>query len=374
MHPIFLAVAAAAFLLHWFIVPARFRGQLVLLVSLAWAGFCARWLTLVMVLLVVVVQRAAVAMARTPGRRDLLALCLSLLVGNLVLFKVLSQLEIFGDAFVLPVGLSYVTFRLIHVVMDTYFGRLEPVGLEQLATYSLFFPTFAAGPVERLNKFSINQGKLDPRHLNFGLLRVASGIAKKVLLADQIRLRVYPLVAGLSLTRPLPLMGVSYGLLGVLYLDFSAYSDIAIGAALLLGIRVMENFDWPLLKPSLPEFWRAWHISVYSFIRDYFFFPLFATRASELKMQAGLCLSFVVFMLWHRISPVFLVLGLYLGLGVVGTAAFQRFKARRPGLRKALRARALRPLFVLLTVSYIALGTLILHWDGYLTAAGEVGP
>ena len=228
--------------------------------------------------------------------------------------------------------------------------------------------------MDRFQRFNINEASLDLRHLNFGLLRIGVGVGKKMLLADQLRRRVYPLVAGLSVARPLHLMGVSYGLLGVLYLDFSAYSDIAIGAALLLGIQVMENFDWPLLKPSLPRFWRSWHISVYSFIRDYFFFPLFATRTSELKMQAGLFLTFVVFMLWHRISPIFFLLGLYMGLGVVGSAAFDRVKARRPGLRRFLRRRELQPLLVLLTVSYIALGTLILHWDGYLTGAGEVVP
>ncbi len=373
MHPLFLAVTAAAALLHWTIIPKSMRLHLVLAMSVAWAAFCTHWLVALLLALVVVTHCCLPGLTGAR-RRPLLVFVLSLLIGNLMLFKALTQFHLTGEAWLLPVGLSYVTFRLLHVVMDVFFGRLLPMPLTQLAAYSLFFPTFVAGPVDRFQRFKIDQGSLDLRHLNFGLLRIGVGIGKKMLLADQLRRLVYPLVAGLSVVRPLRLMGVSYGLLGVLYLDFSAYSDIAIGAALLLGIQVMENFDWPLLKPSLPRFWRSWHISVYSFIRDYFFFPLFATRTSELKMQAGLCLTFVVFMLWHRISPIFLLLGFYMGLGVVGSAVFDRIKARRPGLRRFMRRRELQPLLVLLTVSYIALGTLILHWDGYLTGAGEVVP
>jgi len=349
------------------------RRHLVLMLSAAWVLFCCRWIA-PLVAAPVCVTHWTLKGLTSRRRRPVLGLILALLMGNLVVFKLLSQFAPAGHSLALPVGLSYVTFRLIHVVLDVYFGRLAPMSLTNLATYSLFFPTFVAGPVERYQRFQVNEGDLDLRHLNFGLLRVGVGIIKKVLLADQLRRLVHPLVAGLSLARPLSIAGVSYGLLGVLYLDFSAYSDIAIGASLLLGIKVMENFDWPLLKPSLPQFWRSWHISVYSFIRDYFFFPLFATRASEVKMQVGLLLTFVVFMLWHRISPVFLGLGFYMGLGVVGSAMFDRVKARRPGLRRFLRRRELQPLLVVLTVSYIALGSLILHWDGYLTGSGEVGP
>ena len=370
MHPLFLALVAATFLLHWFVVPPRWRLHLILAANLAWAGFCAHWWALLPLALVLLAHRAVhkLVSARAPS---VLGLALVGLIGCLGVFKLASVLDLGAAPVMVPVGLSYVIFRLIHVVMDVYYGRLEPMPLPRLLAYALYFPTFVAGPVDRYQRFDINPGRLEPRRLNIGLLRITSGMAKKLLLADQLRRRVYPLVAGLSLARPLPLLGVSYGLLGVLYLDFSAYSDIAVGSALLLGVRVMENFDWPLLKPSLPKFWRAWHISVYSFIRDYFFFPLFATRASEAKMQLGVMLTFVIFMLWHRVSPMFLLLGLYMGAGVAGSTALDQLKRGRPRLRRLFNQRALLPLFVLMTVTYIALGTLILHWDGYLTGGAN---
>ena len=371
MHSYYLPLLGLAFVLHWFVVPPRFRLQLLAVLGVAWSALCCGPMSILLVGLVVLIHLCCRLMASPRHRPWLLPACLLLLIGNLLLFKSLSNIFPTEQFRFIPVGLSYVTFRLIHVLVDVYFGRLSVVPLTRLTAYTLFFPTFVAGPVDRYQRFEVNEGCLEPGNLNRGLLRLAVGIAKKALAADRLRLLFYPLVQTLSLAAPLRALGISYGLLLVLYLDFSAYSDIAVASGLVLGMKVMENFDYPLLKPSLPQFWRAWHISVYNFIRDYFLFPLFASRASEAKLYLGLVLSFVVFMLWHRISWVFLILGLYLGLPVAATAAFARVKARRPRLRKVLRLRALQPVMVALTVTYIAVGVLILHWDGYLTGVAR---
>lgn len=379
MHPAYLPLLGATFLLYWFVVPPRLRPPLLLVASLVFAGLCTGPLLGLLLGLIVAVHlglgqagriRATAPLPAPPMTKGRLVLCLTLLIGTLLGFKIAASLRPGHPGLLGPVGLSYVVFRLIHVTLEVYFRRLPAPTLGQLGAYTLFFPSFTAGPVDRLPHYQVSfEPRLDLRHLNIGGFRIGLGLAKKAFLAELLRRFVYPLAAGLCVDRPGELLLVSYGLLLVLYLDFSGYSDIAVGSARVLGMRLLENFDWPLLKPSLPEFWRAWHISVYTFIRDYFFLPLFATRASEWKLRLGLLLSFVVFMLWHRVNLVFLGLGIYLGLGLVLSAWFDRVMARRPWLRRLMRRRELRPVRVLITLTFIALGTAILHADGYLTTA-----
>ncbi|MBD3379922.1 MAG: hypothetical protein GF408_05610, partial [Candidatus Omnitrophica bacterium] len=149
-----------------------------------------------------------------------------------------------------------------------------------------------------------------------------------------------------------------------LYMDFSGYCDMAIGVSRLFGYRIVENFDRPFLKKNIALYWRSWHISVYSWIRDYFYFPLFVYRGSRPKLYAGIFLTMMVFMLWHAPTPGFLFAGIYNGIGLVVWKLFQDLKEKLPFVERILSCGAFTPFSVFLTFSYVSLGIAIAFLGG----------
>jgi len=129
-------------------------------------------------------------------------------------------------------------------------------------------------------------------------------------------------------------------------MDFAGYTDIALGVSGLFGIKIMENFNKPLLKTNIASFWRSWHISVYSWIRDYFFLPFFGYKTSKPKLYVGVFMTMVVFMLWHAGNINFFLLGIYHGLGLVVWNLFQEFKYKSNVIRSLARANIMKPFFV----------------------------
>ena len=305
------------------------------------------------------------------------------LVGSLCTFKYFNQLVDFGTSMwarmdmapiiegtiprlAMPLGLSYVVFRMIHYTVERYRGRAPDSGFVDFGSYVLFFPTFLSGPVERFPAFHKQteaQKRFDVNDINYGLFRIVSGLLKKFLAADPLGKLVLPvlkspLTHGISTT-----WAALYGLAWQVYMDFSGYTDLALGVSRLFGYKVMENFNLPYFKPNLAEMWRNWHISVYSFIRDYFFFPFFGVRASFLKMQLGVILTFVVFMVWHEGSWRFLALGLYHGLGMVTWNVFQQLKRKNPSLRDLINHKDLKPLHTFFAFSFFGFGFVFFFLD-----------
>jgi len=194
---------------------------------------------------------------------------------------------------------------------------------------------------------------------NGALLRIGVGVVKKAVLADTLGLLLQPVLLDASSQAPGLVLLAVYGVALQLYLDFSGYTDIAIGLGRLLGYRVPENFDWPLTKPNIAQFWRSWHITLYTWIRDYVFFPLFGFRATPFKMYAGAALSIFLFQVWHDLTPGFVALGLWHGLAMVAWQLLQAQKRKRPGLREALQGRGARGLGIAATVSWYAFGNVL---------------
>jgi alginate O-acetyltransferase complex protein AlgI len=227
-------------------------------------------------------------------------------------------------------GFSYLAFRLIHVLRDRQTGKLPALTLREFMTYAIFFPAYTAGPIDRAERFSTDYRNLpslfglDPSRLTQGLTRIAIGIFKKFVIADTLAL-------GLSLNATNALQADSmaglwlllYGYALRLFFDFSGYSDIAIGIALLFGIKLPENFDRPYQRTNITAFWQSWHITLSNWARFYVFSPLsrFLLTRQPKPSSTAVVLStqlatMIVIGLWHGVSWNFLIWGLWHGTGL----------------------------------------------------------
>ncbi len=265
-------------------------------------------------------------------RKTMVAVNVVVNVGMLVYFKYFNLLiRTFADIasvrfdpfdIILPAGISFFTFRSISYIVDIYRGDIKPCTNFLHYTFFLtFFPPLLAGPVVRakdmLPQIKDNKGA-DRFMTGAGFFLIITGLVKKVVIADYIsgnfvdRIFDNPaLYTGFE-----NLMGV-YGFALQLYCDFSGYSDMAIGIALLLGFRFKDNFDSPYKSQSPTEFWRRWHISLSSWLRDYLYIPMGGSRTSKLKSHRNLVTTMVLGGLWHGASWMYVIWGAWNGVLLV---------------------------------------------------------
>lgn len=247
----------------------------------------------------------------------------------------------------------------------------------QFAVYILFFPTFIAGPVERFQRFqpqTTDRVRLCLEDINAGLLRIGFGLTKKFVVANSLARYALPVLHAPGEYHPALVLLSTYSMITRIYMDFAGYTDIAIGVARLLGYRITENFNRPLLQPNVALFWRNWHITVYTWIRDYIFFPFFCFRASAAKMYAGIFACIILFMLWHEASWGYLVAGVYHGIGLAAWALFQAAKRQHPGLRRFMATRFATAVSVFVTFTFVSWGALIytLGFNGIAGVAARI--
>jgi D-alanyl-lipoteichoic acid acyltransferase DltB (MBOAT superfamily) len=235
-----------------------------------------------------------------------------------------------------PVGISFYTFQTMSYTIDIYRGKLAPArNLLEFAFFVTFFPQLVAGPIVRAIDF-LPQLELEPKlarsDLHAGLYRFGTGLAKKVLIADVLgRYLVDPVYAAPGDFSPLVHALCLYGFMIQIYYDFSGYSDCAIGTARMFGFRLLENFDGPYRSLSVREFWRRWHISLSSWVRDYIFFPLGGSRGlSELKVARNLTVTMVTIGIWHGASLLWVIYGLLNAGVMILERALDRLRGGRP--------------------------------------------
>ncbi|MGD0706937.1 MAG: MBOAT family O-acyltransferase [Anaerolineaceae bacterium] len=223
-------------------------------------------------------------------------------------------------------GYSYLAFRLIHTLRDRQTGRLPAVTLQEYVNYAIFFPAFTAGPIDRLERFvkDLRAGSLlTGEDFTEGGLRLVVGLFKKFVLADSLA------IFALSATNAGQVRSAGWTWVLVfaytfqIYLDFSGYTDIALGLARWLGFRLPENFNHPYLKPNLTQFWNNWHMTLTQWVRAYYFNPLArALRSAKKPLPAWMALfisqvsTMLVIGLWHGITWNFLIWGAWHGLGL----------------------------------------------------------
>jgi alginate O-acetyltransferase complex protein AlgI len=214
----------------------------------------------------------------------------------------------------LPVGLSFYTFSCISYLADVYRRTTPPeLHLGKLAVYVAFFPKLLAGPIERAGTF-LNQlavpVRFDSTSATIGLQLMVWGLFKKVVIADRLAAFVDAGFANASFQSPVNILIAVYFYAFQIYCDFSGYSDIAIGAALLLGFRLGENFRRPYLAQSVPEFWNSrWHITLMRWFRDYLYIPMGGNRVTVWRRYLNVMLVFLASGLWHGANWTFVMWG-----------------------------------------------------------------
>ncbi|MBL7794480.1 MAG: MBOAT family protein [Saprospiraceae bacterium] len=282
----------------------------------------------------------------------------------------------------LPAGISFYTFQTMSYSIDVYRRHLEPltekvkdwrsflVQFMDFGFFVSFFPQLVAGPIVRAADFlpQINR-KLGLSHAEMGraLLLICGGLFKKAVISDYISVnfvdRVFEnpgLYSGLE-----NLMAV-YGYAFQIYCDFSGYSDMAIGLALLMGFHLNENFHTPYKSTSIQEFWRRWHISLSTWLRDYLYISLGGNRKGKLRTYVNLMITMLLGGLWHGTSWVFIVWGGLHGLAL----AIDRFLG---GLGRWFRLESLRSLIILLVIHLIGAGVLWGLYNGAQIDGYEFG-
>jgi alginate O-acetyltransferase complex protein AlgI len=251
-----------------------------------------------------------------------------------------------APGWVLPIGISFFTFQALSYVIDVYRRQLAPVGLLDFAVYLSFFPHLVAGPIVRASEFLPQlRTRRDPRSVNttLALWLIAAGLFKKVVVASYLeREIVQPLFdfpgqhGGVE-----ALLGV-YAFAIQIYADFSGYTDMAIGLALLLGFRFPQNFDRPYAAVSLQDFWRRWHMTLSRWLRDYLYVPLGGNQGGRLWRRATLLLTMLLGGLWHGADWTFVVWGGIHGTGLVLERRWTRGDAAE-GATAALDVEAAAP-------------------------------
>jgi alginate O-acetyltransferase complex protein AlgI len=253
----------------------------------------------------------------------------------------------------LPPGISFYTFQALAYMVDVYFGRIAPV--ESLLDYALFinlFPHLIAGPIQRPSHL-IPQIQ-SPRIFNNqkfleGVMLILSGLFRKCVIADNCALLANAAFNGKMGEPNLAIVAIgSYAFAWQIYGDFSGYSDIARGAAQLLGFHFVVNFRQPYLATSLQDFWRRWHISLSTWLRDYLYIPLGGSRNGEGQTFRNLMATMLLGGLWHGANWTFVFWGAIHGLGLSIERAFRNLFSGRPSTStgSALAGRWLARIFI----------------------------
>jgi len=238
---------------------------------------------------------------------------------NLVTLRLPSSPEIGTAGLLLPVGISFYTFQTMSYTIDIYRGKSNPYErFQDFACYASFFPQLVAGPIVRSHEF-IKQIE-SPREFSFsrsrlGLTLIVYGLFKKMVIADNVALHANSIfIEGAALDNSALVWwgALCFGI--QIYCDFSGYTDIALGSAHLLGVELPENFRTPYAATSPRDFWRRWHISLSTWLRDYLYIPLGGSRNGARTMAIALMMTMLLGGLWHGASWNFVIWGFLHGI------------------------------------------------------------
>ncbi|MBN1631017.1 MAG: MBOAT family protein [Thermoleophilia bacterium] len=346
----FVAFFLAVFILNWLLMRHQFVWKLFMLVAgyVFYVGWGWRFAILLAGTTAVTyafgwaLSRAGAESAGARRRKWLLAAAIVLVLTPLMVYKYYGFLafnlaRLFGNPvgllqLAIPIGISFTTFRAISHLVDTYRGEVDRPPFLDFAVYMSFFPYMAAGPIVRSRE-------LLPQFRRRTELRVDSarafyligvGLVKKVVIADFVaRAIVDPVFAVPGQYSSLQVVIAIHAYAVQIYCDFSGYTDMAIGVALLLGFELPDNFDRPYTATSVRDFWRRWHITLSRWIRDYLYIPLGGNRRGVRRTYANLLIAMVLAGLWHGAGWTFLFWGLLYGLALALEHRLAALRRRR---------------------------------------------
>ncbi len=375
---IFLAVVA----LVNYILPQKMRPYWLLIASFAfYASYDAMYLVVILVGIMISYYAARHIESKPGNGRTVLATTVVVLVASLVYFKYTGMIgttirniqelatgssEFKLESIIVPLGISYYLLQMIGYVIDVYQKKIETSkSLVNYALFVSFFPTVVSGPIERAGNMIPQYEKLpgfDEENVRRGLLQIIWGFFLKMVVADRIGVLVStvnanPVVYSGSVVFTIVLMYTVQ-----IYTDFAGYSNIAIGSARVMGIKVMDNFNAPLLSSSVAEIWHRWHISLSTWLRDYIYIPLGGNRKGKARKYLNILITFFVSGLWHGAAWTYAVWGLLNGLfqviGMILMPVRNKFVEILNIERKAFSHRILKTVFTffLFSFAYIFFG------------------
>jgi alginate O-acetyltransferase complex protein AlgI len=316
--------------LFYFLIPHKLRILFLLLASCFFYMYFIPSYILILAATITVDFAAGILIERTAEKNKKIFLIISIVVTCLILFF-FKYFNFFNNNLVhlarlinwnysshmlslaLPIGLSFHTFQSLSYVIEVYKGKQRAE--KNFLTYSLyvmFYPQLVAGPIERpqnlLHQF-YEKHTFDYQRVVDGLKLMAWGLFKKVVIADRLAFLVNEVYNHPTDYYGLPLIIATVFFAVQIYCDFSGYSDIAIGAAQVMGFKLMQNFNRPYLAKSVFEFWQRWHISLSTWFRDYVYIPLGGNRMGKWRWQFNLFITFLISGLWHGANWTYIIWG-----------------------------------------------------------------
>ncbi len=267
---------------------------------------------------------------------------------------------------ILPLGISFFTFEFIHYITDVYKGGAPVRNFKDFALFAAFFPTQIAGPIKRYQDFVKQlEHQIGFKQIDFagGIFLVLQGLYKKIVLGDNISAIVN---YGFTHITQLPVADTWITVIGFtfqIFFDFSGYTDIGRGSAILLGYKVPENFNWPYLAANLTDFWRRWHMSLSTWLRDYLFIPLGGSRGSPWAVRRNLLITMLLGGLWHGAAWHYVVWGGFHGMGLIISKDWHEFVSRQPILSQWRPLKIWHCLGVMYTMLFLFIAGIFFRAD-----------
>ncbi len=390
----FLLFFLVVFGLYWAAPWQRARIYLLLLASFVFYATWNEWLAGIIVVSTTIdylIARGMDGCARPRVRKWLVSISIAFNLGILCYFKYANffmrsleeALRAGGAAasfpvlaVILPIGISFYTFEAISYAVDVYRRKITAEkNLAHFMLFILFFPHLIAGPIVRGSDF-LPQIRRKKRwnwvRMSVGAQLFLLGMFKKLAIADRMAPLTDPVFAAPDEFKWFVLWVAVFAYAVQIYCDFSGYTDMALGTAHLLGYRLAINFNMPYLAPNISEFWRRWHISLSSWLRDYLFVPLGGNRGSLAATCRNLLIVMALGGLWHGANWTFMVWGATLGTWLCAHRVFRDFADNRPWLRESLQSPAGTVLRIALTFLGVCMTWVVFRSTTLAALAGQM--
>jgi len=316
-------------LIIYFITPNKLKNLVLLFISLIFYAYGEPIYIILMIVSIVISYTFALLIEKTSNKKHqklLLTLALIIHLGMLGYFKYLdffitninllftSNINLINIA--LPIGISFYTFQSISYIVDVYKNETKAIkNIITLATYIALFPQLVAGPIIKLKTIEkeLKERKSTFNDISIGIRKFIIGLSKKVILANSLGLVIEIFLKYENKTF------LFYWIYAIcftmqIYLDFSGYSDMAIGLGKMFGFNFPENFNYPFIAKSITDFWRKWHISLGSWFKEYLYIPLGGNKTSKLKWVRNILIVWMLTGLWHGASWNFIIWGLFFAI------------------------------------------------------------
>lgn len=393
----FFVFFIVVFVVYWMLPWQRGRVWLLLIASFYFYASWNRWLAALIGLSTAIDWCLARGIQASSVPRIRRLLLIINLVGNLSLLCYFKYANFFLESLehalnsmgasasipllsvILPVGISFYTFEAINYMVDVYRGKVQAEkNLANFMLFITFFPHLVAGPIVRARDFlpQINRPKhWDWARLQLGARYFLMGLFKKLAIADRMAAFVDPVFADPAAYRSVAIWLAVFAYALQIYCDFSGYTDMALGTAHMLGYKLAQNFNMPYLAANISDFWRRWHISLSTWLRDYLFIPLGGSRGGRWLTCRNLFLTMTLGGLWHGASWTFVIWGVLHGLLLIGHRFFRESVERWPGLENFLHSFAGKSLamgLTFLTVCFTWIFFRATTLEGALTFLGRM--